>query len=74
MICNKFKLNGVNIILVILVCLGVYIFHSVEHRKYKYQQDKEKYFLQLQEKCFIQDDNTACKELNGIVERNSKLN
>lgn len=74
MICNKFKLNGVNIVLIILVCLGVYIFHSMEYHKHKSQQDKEKYFFELQEKCFIQDDNTACKELNGIVERNSKLN
>ena len=64
-LCERIKnIRGIDVILIILICVGMYIANHFQMKKYHQEKQEElKKFEQLQRECHFQQNTQACEEL-----------
>ena len=74
--CGRMPLNGVNIALIVLICVVVYVSNHFEMKQYRANKAKEQQERQtkqqekptpnqLQEECFFQNNRKSCEVLKS---------
>lgn len=72
--CGKMPLNGVNILLIVLICVIMYVVNHFEMKQYRAkkaqeqqeqakQELKKQRFEKLNEECFFQNNKHSCEIL-----------
>ena len=69
--CGKMPLNGVNVLLIVLICVVIYVANHFEMKEYRakmaqeQQKQMQQKFDKLTKECFFQNKQQACEILKS---------
>lgn len=67
--CGKMPLNGVNILLIVLICGVLYVVNHFEMKEYRAKKAQEQQtktrFEKLNDECFFQNNQKSCAILKS---------
>lgn len=67
--CGKIPLNGINVLLIVLICVILYVFNHFEMKQYRTQKAQEKakaQFEKLTDECFLHNNHQSCEILKTL--------
>lgn len=67
--CGKMPLNGINVLLIVLICVILYVFNHFEmkqHRTQKAQEKAKAQFEKLTDECFLHNNHQSCEILKTL--------